>query len=183
VYCPSCGSKNQAEVKYCTRCGTNLGVVSDALTGKLVGKTDADDRIAKLSRDYYHGRRDTITGAVLIPAGILIMAIMIAAGMTPIGAFFIICWMFFWGAAALAGGLGKWIASKDQLKSLGYGSQSQIQGASFQQVVAADREELQHSGYSTGPVDAPGSVTEHTTRQLDERGYAPLNERAQERRD
>jgi len=179
MYCPSCGSNNQADIKFCTRCGTNLGVVSEALTGKLTGKTGAEDRTAKLLKDYYHGRRDTITGAVLIPAGILIMAIMAAAGMKPIGAFFIICWMFFWGAAALAGGLGKWIASKGELKSLGYGSQSQIQGALPRQAVPASREELLPSGYSTGPVDAPGSVTEHTTRQLDERGYA-LNERERE---
>jgi hypothetical protein len=177
MYCPSCGSNNQAEVKYCTRCGTNLGVVSEALTGKIAAKTSADDRIAKLMRDYYRGRRDTITGAVLIPAGLLILAIMAAAGMKPIGAFFIICWMFFWGAAALAGGLGKWIASKGELKSLGYGSQSQFQGALPQQALPASREELLRSGYSTGPVDSPGSVTEHTTRQLDERGYAVVHER------
>jgi hypothetical protein len=171
MYCPSCGSNNQLEVKYCTRCGTNLGVVSEALMGKLTGKTGAEDRIAKLLRDYYRGRRDTITGAVLIPAGLLVMSILWASGMHPIGAFFIICWMFFWGAAALAGGLGKWIASKDELKSLGHGFQSQFQGALPEQVVLASREELLPSGYSTGPVDAPGSVTEHTTRQLDERGY------------
>lgn len=171
------------KIKFCTRCGTNLGVVSEALTGKIAGKTGAEDRMAKLMRDYYRGRRDTITGAVLIPAGILIMAIMAAAGMKPIGAFLIICWMFFWGAPALAGGLGKWIASKAELKSLGYGSQSQIQGTLAQQVVAASSEELLHSGYSTGPVDSPGSVTEHTTRQLDERGYVPPLECEQVRRD
>lgn len=180
MYCSSCGSNNQPEIKFCTRCGTNLGVVSEALTGKLTGKTGVEDRIAKLLRDYYRGRRDTITGAVLIPAGLLILAFMAAAGMKPIGAFFIICWMFFWGAAALAGGLGKWIASKGELKSLGYGSHSQIQGGVPQQGVPASRGELLPSGYSTGPVDSPGSVTEHTTRQLDERGYAPPHERERE---
>jgi uncharacterized membrane protein YvbJ len=38
MYCPSCGSNNQPEIKFCTRCGTNLGVVSEALTGKILGK-------------------------------------------------------------------------------------------------------------------------------------------------
>ena len=171
MYCPSCGSNNQPEIKFCTRCGTNLGVVSEALTGKIAGKTGADDRMAELMKDYYSGRRDTITGAVLIPAGLLVMAILWASGMNPIGAFFIICWMFFWGAAALAGGLGKWIASKGELKSLGYGSQSQIQGAPFPQPGSVNQAQLPPSGYSTGPVGYPGSVTEQTTRQLDERGY------------
>ena len=173
MYCPSCGSNNQAEIKYCTRCGTNLGVVSEALTGKIAGKTSIDDRIAKLIRDYYRGRRDTITGAVLVPLGFLLMATMIAAGLKPIGAFFIICWMFFWGAAALAGGLGKLLASKGELKALGYGSQSQFHGAplSSTQIGPGTQAQLPDPDYKTAPVGYPGSVTEQTTRQLDERGY------------
>jgi hypothetical protein len=180
MYCPSCGSNNLPDIKFCTRCGTNLGVVSDALAGKIAGKTGVDDRVAKLLKDYYRGRRDTITGAVLVPTGLLLMAIMMAAGLKPIGAFFIICWMFFWGAAALAGGLGKWIASQNELKSLGYGSQSQFQGALPQQGVPVPLRESLPSVYSTGPVDSPPSVTEHTTRQLDERTYAPPSEHGQD---
>jgi uncharacterized membrane protein YvbJ len=41
VFCPSCSSHNQDEVKFCTRCGTNLGVVSDALGGRLARKSGA----------------------------------------------------------------------------------------------------------------------------------------------
>jgi hypothetical protein len=182
MYCPSCGSNNQPEIKFCTRCGTNLGVVSEALTGKIAGKTGAEDRMVTLMRDYYSGRRDTVTGAVMIPAGLLVMAILWASGMNPIGAFFIVCWMFFWGASALAGGLGKWIASSGELKSLGYGSQSQFQGALPQQGAPLAQADLPPSGYSTGPVGYPGSVTEQTTRQLDERGYgAPSPESKHER--
>jgi hypothetical protein len=169
MYCPSCGSNNLADIKFCTRCGTNLGAVSEALTGKPSAKPGPDDRVAKLLRDYYRGRRDAITGIVLIPAALLIMAIMIAAGLKPIAAFFIICWMFFWGAGALAGGLGKWIASRGELRSLGSGSQSLFQVALPQQVLPGPREESLLSEYSTGPVESPASVTENTTRQLDER--------------
>jgi hypothetical protein len=182
MYCPNCGVNNLAEVKFCTRCGTNLGVVSEALTGKIAETTAVDDRIATLLKDYYEGRRGSITGAVLIPAGVLIMAILVAAGMHAIGAFFVICWMFFWGAAELAGGLGKWIASSGELKLLGYGSQSQIQGTLQQQGVPVVRADSAPSGYSTGPVGYPGSVTEQTTRQLDERGYgAPSPDNEHER--
>ena len=180
MYCPNCGVNNQAEVKFCTRCGTNLGAVSEALTGKIKGKPDPEDRMAKVMRDYYRGRRDTITGAVMIPAALLIMTIMAAAGMNPIGAFFVVCWMFFWGAGALAGGLGKWIAASSEMKSFGYGSRSQFQGAHPQPPLPAAQAELPPPDFSTGPVGYPGSVTEQTTRQLDERGYAPL-EREQDR--
>lgn len=179
MYCPNCGSNNQAEIKFCTRCGTNLGVVSEALTGKVKGKPDGEDRMAKLTRDYYRGRRDTITGAVMIPAALLIMMIMTVAGMNPIGAFFIVCWMFFWGAGALAGGLGKWIAARTEMNSFGYGPRSQFQAMDLQHSLPAAQAEMP-ADYSTGPVGYPGSITEQTTRQLDERGFAPL-EREQDR--
>ena len=171
MYCPSCGSNNLADIKFCTRCGTNLGVVSEALAGKSPAKTSGDDRRTKLLKDYYDGRRDAITGAVLIPAGLLIMTLMAAAGLKPIAAFFIICWMFFWGAAALAGGLGKWIASKSELQALG--PSGEIHTAPYQQVGPGSDADLRLPDYSTGPVGYPGSVTEQTTRQLDERGYQP----------
>ena len=184
VYCPSCGSNNQPEVKFCTRCGTNLGVVSDALTGKPATKpptrTADDEHIAKLMKDYYGGRRETITGIVLIPTGILIMAIIHAAGLPAIAAFFIICWMFFWGAASLAGGLGKWIASSAEMKALGIGSQSQFQAVSAQPLIEPPAKQRELTGFSTGPVDFP-SVTEQTTRQLNERDYAANPKREPER--
>src|SRR5262249_59580577 len=141
-----------------------------ALTGKLGEKSAVDDRITKLMKDYYSGRRDSITGVVLIPAGLLIMTIMIAAGLKPIAAFFIICWMFFWGAAALAGGLGKWIASRSEMNSLGYGSQSQIQGLPGNLFgPSGEQREIGASGSPMGPHGYRPSVTEQTTRQLDER--------------
>jgi len=170
MYCPGCGSNNNAEVTFCTRCGTNLGVVSEALTGKLTGKPDYSDHVAKLMSDYYRGRKNAITGGVLILAALFIMTILSAAGMKPVGAFFIVFWMFIWGASALSGGLGKWLASSSELKSLGTGSQSRFQGASFHHGLI-DSRAARHEDYSTGPVGHPGSVTEQTTRQLDDRGY------------
>ena len=172
MFCPSCGSNNQAEVKFCTRCGTNLGIVSEALTGRLPAQTAAeDDLMPKLMRDYYRGRKDTITGVTLLLAGLLIMAILVGAGMNAIGAFFIIFWMLIWGAASLAGGLGKWIASSGELKSLGMGSQGELRAGYAPRRIEPVSAERQSTGFSTGPVDFPGSATEHTTRQLSEREH------------
>jgi hypothetical protein len=171
MYCPNCGSNNQPEVKFCTRCGTNLGVVSEALTGKLPTQVADDEHNTKVMRDYYKGRKDTITGATLILAGLLIMAILVASGMEAVGAFFIIFWMFIWGAASLAGGLGKWMASSAQLKTFGTGSQSPFQGDVARPAIGAPTQAPEPVGFSTGPVAFP-SVTEQTTRQLSERGYA-----------
>ena len=171
MYCPNCGSNNQPEVKFCTRCGTNLGVVSEALTGKLPIRAVDNEHMTKLMRDYYRGRKDTITGATLILAGLLIMGILVGSGMNAVGAFFIIFWMFIWGAASLAGGLGKWIASSGEMKSLGIRTESQFQGIAAQPVIDHSATQREMPGYSTGPVNFP-SVTEQTTRQLNERDYA-----------
>lgn len=180
MYCPGCGSNNKADVRYCTRCGTNLGVVSEALTGNLPTRLLDDEHTAKLMRDYYKGRKDTITGATLILSGLLIMTILVASGMQAVGAFFVIFWMFIWGAASLAGGLGKWIASSAEMKSLGSGSQSQFQGGPSRPAIDAPAIQPDAAGFTTGPVDFP-SVTEQTTRQLSERGYAANTKRETER--
>lgn len=182
MYCPNCGSNNTAGLKFCTRCGTNLGIVSDALTGNLPPKIAVhDEHTAKLVRDYYQGRKHTFTGATLILAGLLIMTILSRAGMGAVGAFFTIFWMFIWGASSLAGGLGKWIASSSEMKSLGVGSQSHFQGTSPQPVIEATAQQRGTPGYSTGPVDFPGSATEQTTRQLIERDHTEGHGRESER--
>jgi hypothetical protein len=141
----------------------------------------------KLIKDYHKGRRDAITGAVLIPAGMLIMSIMVAAGLNPIGAFFIICWMFFWGVSALASGVGKWIASSGEMKSLGFTAQPSEPPRAVREPLAPQLGQptgnTSETGYSTGPIDHPASVTEQTTRKLDERIYQPPTESKSKTRD
>ncbi|MCB1024984.1 MAG: zinc ribbon domain-containing protein, partial [Acidobacteria bacterium] len=35
MFCPKCGTKNPNKGKYCRKCGSDLELVSDALSGKL----------------------------------------------------------------------------------------------------------------------------------------------------
>jgi zinc ribbon protein len=177
MYCPTCGVQNQDGIKFCTRCGTNLGVVTSALANKTenLKKWHDDDRKLKTISNYYKGRRDTITGAVLIPAGLLAMAIMTLAGVPRVAAFWIISWMFFWGAPTLAIGLGKWIAARDEMKMMGY-----VANPGSQQALGPPPIQQSLPDYSTGSAGYPGGVTEQTTRHLDDRGYAPPVERQRE---
>lgn len=178
MYCPSCGSNNQDGIKFCTRCGTNLAIVSNALTGKL-GSTTIDERVMKLIRAYNKGRSDVVTGAVIIPAGLFIWTLL---GLTSIGfmpAFFIICWMFFWGIPSLAVGLSKMLASSSEMKALGYNPKhgllsNPIQTPSLPQASI-------ESAISTDPLDFPGSATEQTTRQLENKIHRPPVERSSQR--
>ena len=171
MYCPGCGADNNAETKFCTRCGTNLGAVSEALSPGAGSGVQLDDRMLKIIKEYYKGRRDTITGLVLIPAAVKLMALLVLLHVGPIAAFFIVSWMIFWGIAALAGGLGKWIGDSGEMKALGH------EMPKSKLLVRAEnllrRGSSADNNYSTGPVSAPislpVSVTEHTTRTLEER--------------
>lgn len=179
MYCPSCGSENQSGVKFCTRCGTNLEVVTNALSGKLVSST-IDERVMKLLKDYNKGRRDLITGAVIIPSGLFIWILLgLAMGFMP--AFFIICWMFFWGVPSLAVGLSKMLAASSEMKALGYNQQGVLSNVA--QVLslpsANNVQEISRTNrLSTDPLDYPGSATEQTTRQLEDKAYRPPVERS-----
>ena len=39
MYCPTCGAKQPNEKKFCPACGTNLAVVTAALSGQLTSAT------------------------------------------------------------------------------------------------------------------------------------------------
>jgi hypothetical protein len=102
----------------------------------------------------------------------LVLAVLIAAGMNPIASFFIICWMFFWGIPALADGLGKWLASASEMKALEQLRSQGLLNAPREQITAGPVAEISSvPRYSTDPINVPGSVTENTTRHLEEGAY------------
>lgn len=44
MFCPKCGTENPEEGKFCRSCGTGLGTVADALTGKFAATQPLVDR-------------------------------------------------------------------------------------------------------------------------------------------
>ena len=184
MYCPGCGANNSAETKFCTRCGTNLSVVSDALSGRPTSSVQIEERAAKLMKDYYKGRRDVISGLVLIPAAAAAIALLVRFGMPPVASFFIFSWMLFWGVSALAIGCGQWLSSSGEMRALGIPSSPSRSRRAVQQL-SAPTEHSEHATTRpqpvTDPITASSSVTEHTTRELEEGGYpANLNNKAAE---
>ena len=176
MYCPNCAHENQPEIKFCTRCGTNVGVVSEALTKGVSSSKVIDERLAEVIKDYYHGRRDTITGLVLLPAAVKAVSLLILLGLPPVASFFIVSWMVFWGIGALASGLGKWVAAGGEMKALGYTAPSSKLWTRVQKLVssAPTSEEAKRSTNTLAErIAIPVSVTEHTTRELEERTHNP----------
>lgn len=176
MYCPTCSSHNQDGLKYCTRCGTNLGVVSEALSGKLNSTTEMDERLIELLKNYYRGRRMTVLGFILSALIIFKLAVSLFFGMTEnylplvviLGAFFIVGLVWFvWGAM-------KWNNSSSELKALGYDNPKSVRAQAKQSPASLpesstvmtmkdSHEDLLH----TDPL-APPSVTEQTTRFLED---------------
>jgi zinc-ribbon domain len=171
MYCPNCGSNNQAEIKFCTRCGTNLNIVSDALSGKPATPPQFDERMVKLLTDYYSSRRSTLVGALTLPVGLLLLTAMFIIGFPEhlIIVALIGLGLSIYGAIALFWGIEHWISSTSEMKALNTVIPSQS-------LPPASKDTFNTSNipsipvlverYSTDPIQ-PGSVTEQTTRQLE----------------
>src|SRR6266849_6228246 len=122
VYCPGCGSNNQDGLKFCTRCGTNLGVVSDALSGRPADKSEIDERLVKLFKDYYRGRNSIIIGGVASLIA-LFKAVLFALIGLPARTDFLAtlaAMLLLYGIISLLWGLAKWNNSVSEIRALGF---------------------------------------------------------------
>lgn len=178
MYCPSCGSNNKTGIRFCTRCGTNLSAVEDAIGGKPVRRSEIDDRAVKLLKEYYDGRRSTAVGAVSLTLGLLLLTPLLAMDwmdkLAVIGLFGLGCLVY--GAIALIAGIAAWIQSSSEMKALELTTGRSLMERPAHEALAAVPDELATgaaSGYSTDPIVSPASVTEQTTRQLDQRPVPP----------
>jgi hypothetical protein len=162
MFCPSCGFQDQSPSNFCKRCGTNLGIVMDALTGKLSRRED--EEIARqraiedeLLKDALKRRRKLLTGGIIsgcVGVGMMLMLSLIegpetaAAGLIP----------FMVGLGLILSALLIYkpnLPWQHQPKKMAESPPRQI-GATSTQVL------------TTHPESAPDSVTTETTRRLEE---------------
>jgi len=182
VFCPNCAHENQAEIKFCTRCGTNLAAVSEALAGKPVSPVEVDDRMVKLLTKYYDGRRSTAVGGASLAIGTLMVILLMAARLNwdnvPLPALLLIglsaCALIY-GAIAVIAGVAEWIQSSSEMNALGYSAPAKIAQARQLNLRSSSAEQPGRSQaeYATDPISYPASVTEQTTRQLEEHSFSP----------
>lgn len=177
MYCPGCGVNNRDDLKFCTRCGTNLDVVSDALKGKSAGSIETNERMVQLLKDYYRSRRMTIIGAGASLIALFKLSLLIVLGfpekMLPLAA--LAAALLLYGLFALIWGMTKWNNSSSELKALGV---SPPKGKNLVPVTNQPRLESTPASiitptYATDPIASPSSVTEHTTHLLGEVVQAP----------
>jgi hypothetical protein len=172
MYCPSCGSNNQDELKFCRRCGVNLGVVSEALSGRPAEQSQIDERMVKVFKDYYRGRNAVIIGGAASLIALFKVTLFALVGLPAATGFLgtLAGMLFFFGAIALVWGIAKWNNASSEIKAIGRASTAgkSLRPAEDQvSLLPGESTGIHDVAPSTDPLMFPVSVTEQTTRQLD----------------
>lgn len=162
MFCPKCGTQNPETGKFCRSCGTDLGNVSDALTGKLQAAVPLVDRKGK-PVSYERAIVKLFTGLAFI-------AVAIALAWTGNGR----GW-WFWFLIPAFTSLGAGVAQYIQLRKVEKGlpvyspnaGQSSL-GDSYRSALPPNQTNYvePESRYKTGDL-VPPSVTDNTTRHLE----------------
>ncbi|MFY9556410.1 MAG: zinc-ribbon domain-containing protein [Blastocatellia bacterium] len=170
MYCPKCGSNNLDDIKFCTRCGTNLNVVSEALSGKPSNQNPSDERMTNALKDYYASRRAVMIGGLLIPVGAAILAVMSTLGLPETLAVVALIalgiGLTVYGASVGIWGIRHWIDSTSEMKVLRLSDSSPALTPTSKDLSSAPPVVLAQQ-YATDPIEA-GSITERTTRELEQ---------------
>lgn len=166
MFCPKCGQQNPETGKFCRSCGTDLGNVSNALSGTLPRQTALVDR---------KGKPVSLEGAVTkFFTGLAFIIIACILGYT--GAAGGHAW-WYWMLIPGFGSLGSGVAQYLQIRRVERGlpvhtvTESDRQPA-FQPTSSATLPPQQtqfgspESRYKTGDL-VPPSVTDNTTRHLE----------------
>ena len=160
MFCPECATQNLSEAKFCRACGTNLEVVSLALAADAGSPVKSEDSANNTAIDSLAkrraGMRNVVQGSILLFISALLALIGLLISTKPASWLFVwsvfFGWMACWGAVSLAIGSSKLVESKFMLPKS----------------KAADRGSALPPANHTDALP-PFSVTEHTTRHLEER--------------
>ena len=178
MYCPQCATQHTDGAKFCRSCGTELEAVALALSGKSAPPSAGDAKAveARTPRDWMEKR---IEGHKGIASGLILMlvSIIIGAGLAlfvPGDVPWILIWMVFfgwlavWGSIELANGVGALIEAKGRLRMLGMAGAEPVVGAAPQRLSSpGEPVTIANSSNAFRPTP-PLSVTEGTTRHLDD---------------
>lgn len=159
MFCPKCGGQNPEAGKFCRKCGTDLGGVTDALSGKLPAPL-TDRRGRPLTWD--RALKKMALGAAFV----VISFILGASGAGRGWWFWLLIPGFMMLAAGIAGIVQLQRVEKGGVVSAGDG-RGQIRPAADTALPPAQTEWVTpESRYKTGDL-VPPSVTDATTRHLE----------------
>jgi hypothetical protein len=160
MYCPTCSTKNQDDVKFCRQCGANLSLVPQALTGQLppasTGRHGRDEDKHSPSMEGAIQKGIAGLGFIFVAIACLFFA--------PAGR---IWW--FWMLIPAFGTLGKSAAEFFSAKNRSQSAPQTNQLPQYQQpAIPPPPASVDYRPRNTGEmVQPPPSVTESTTKLFD----------------
>src|ERR1051326_4127318 len=168
MFCPKCAAQNADDARFCRACGTDISLVPQAVTGQLAQRLSADEDDRDFTRRGRRRRREkrkpTVERAVReIIMGLAFVFIAFAVrDWAPAGHIWWF-WMFIPAASGLADGISIFLRLREEKQKLAppaYAPQQTAFPPPPQQAgVLPPR--------NTGEIVPPPSVTENTTRLLD----------------
>jgi hypothetical protein len=174
MFCPQCATPNADGSKFCRSCGLELEPVALVLSGAPVLPGAAgeakDERLEWLTKQT-KSIKDITGGSILILVSLLLgcaLALFVPADVPWIFVWVgLFGWMACWGGIELANGIGNLIESKGRLRLLELQAKESA-GASVQHLAPA-RQPLPGAAPAALRLTPPASITEGTTRHLEER--------------
>ncbi|HYE75528.1 MAG TPA: hypothetical protein VEF04_19455 [Blastocatellia bacterium] len=163
MFCPNCGNNQANDKKFCTTCGTNLAVVSSALSSQTGGlSTNANLELveaeARYKRQLAAAMQRGAPGVALLAAALLVFFF------APVPAWFWICFGLTIGGITT---LGKGIALNFLARSEWHAAIARIQASQSQTAFPTSSSTPLFSSTPTNPhLTPPHSVTEDPTRHL-----------------
>ena len=162
MFCPKCGISNPDDGKFCRSCGTDLGTVSDALSGRLAKPGPFTDRKGKPLN--YQGAITTFFMGIAF----LIVTFFLAVSGMGRGWWF---WMLIPSFGMLGSGIAQYVQlKKSEQTSVGFAAPQQRVVSAPPQSSALPPSQTAYvspeTRYKTGDL-VPPSVTDATTRHLE----------------
>ena len=165
MYCPKCATQNMDNARYCRSCGTDLDLVSKALTGQLQVQPPVEDRFPRRTRRGKirdEDRPPSVEGAIqgLATGFAFILVSFAVLFYAPAGRIWWF-WMLIPAFTMLGKGVAEYIKWKNQ--------PVQLQGNQIRQptVIAPPNPAPPLPPRPTSEMYTPPSATEGTTRHLD----------------
>jgi len=172
MYCPQCATPNADGARFCRSCGMELEAVALMLRERLAQPTEVSGTKSesKTSQDWLENRSKGVksisTGVSLLIVSILIgvaMAFFVPPNIPWILAWAVLVgWMAMWGGVELGNGIAGVLEAKNRLRFLGLAVRESGVDTTPRELSSAESEIISKRSSS------PSSVTEGTTRHLDD---------------